>query len=63
MTVSKAQAKATAKYEKKNYDRILVRLPKGTKDRMQKLGIASQNGFVVSLVMEKLKQLETDPEV
>ncbi|WP_022773820.1 hypothetical protein [Butyrivibrio sp. AE2015] len=32
MTVSKSQQKATNKYIKKQYDRINVTVPKGTKD-------------------------------
>lgn len=50
---SKAQMKATAKYEEKNYDKVLVRFPKGTKDDITKTG-SSLNGFIVSAVNEKL---------
>lgn len=51
--VSKAQMKATAKYEERNYDKILVRFPKGTKEEITKTG-NSLNGFIVSAVIEKL---------
>lgn len=33
MTVSQAQKKATAKYEQQNYDKVLLRLAKGKKNK------------------------------
>lgn len=49
MPVSKAQMKATAKYEKANYDDIRLRVPKGKKkvikDYAESKG-KSINGFV-----------------
>lgn len=68
MTVSKAQAKATAKYEKNNYDRILTRFPKGTKERLQNIGAESLNSFIVSATLkaierEERKKQKPDPEV
>lgn len=62
-----AHMKATAKYEQKAYDKILLRLPKGTKERIQAVS-DSVNGYVVgsvlnSLVMdERIKQAENVPE-
>lgn len=53
--VSDAQMKATAKYEKENYDKILVRFPKGTKDKI-KMQSDSVNGYIVDAVIEKLNQ-------
>ena len=53
--VSDAQMKATAEYEKKNYDKVLVRFPKGTKDKIADTG-NSLNGFIVSAVKEKLER-------
>ena len=53
--VSEAQMKATAKYEKENYDKVLVRFPKKTKERIQATG-ETINGFIVSAVNEKLEQ-------
>lgn len=53
--VSEAQMKATAKYEKENYDKVLVRFPKGTKERIQATG-ETVNGFIVSAVNEKLEK-------
>ena len=57
ITVSKAQQKATEKYKKENYDRVLVQLPKGTKERFKVTG-KSVNGFINESVMEKLEQLK-----
>lgn len=51
--VSSSQIKATAKYEKENYDKVLVRFPKGTKDKIIATG-STINGFIVSAVNEKL---------
>lgn len=55
MAVSKAQMQATERYEKKNYDKILVRLPKGTKEQILETG-SSVNGFINQAVKEKLEQ-------
>ena len=49
MTVSKAQKSATAKYEAKAYDKVLVRMPKGRKDEIQTFAAQtgeSVNGFI-----------------
>lgn len=54
--VSKAQMKATAKYEKENYDKVLIRFPKGTKQMILNSGANSVNGFVVEAVQEKLSK-------
>lgn len=54
MAVSEAQKKATAKYEKENYDKILTRFPKGTKDRILSTGAKSVNSFIIQAVVEKL---------
>lgn len=55
ITVSKAQKAATAKYEKENYDKILVRFPKGTKENIKVTG-ETVNGFINKAVAERLKQ-------
>lgn len=55
ITVSKAQKKATAKYEKENYDKILVRFPKGTKEKIQAKS-DSVNGFIVNAVNKELEK-------
>lgn len=46
--------RATAKYEKKKYDKVLLRLPKGTKERIRAAGETSLNGYIVKLVMDDL---------
>ena len=59
MTVSKAQMVATAKYEAKAYDKILVRLPKGKKDKMQAHAEArseSVNGFINRAITETMER-------
>ena len=43
----------SAKWEKENYDKVLVRFPKGTKEKITNTG-HSLNGFIVSAVNEKL---------
>lgn len=59
MTVSKAQMAATAKYEAKVYDKILVRLPKGKKDEMQAHAEArseSVNSFINRAITETMER-------
>ena len=51
--VSAAQARATAKWEKNNYDRSLIRFPKGTQERIKATG-ETINGFVNRLVKAEL---------
>lgn len=53
--VSDAQKKATAKFEKEAYDKVLVRFPRGTKERIQAAG-GSVNGFIVKSVLAQLEQ-------
>lgn len=55
MAVSKAHQRATEKYDKKAYDRILVKFPKGTKERIQASG-ETVNGFINRAVADKLKE-------
>ena len=59
MTVSKAQMDATARYEAKTYDKVLVRMPKGKKAEIEK-AIAgtsgSVNSFINEAINEKLKK-------
>lgn len=47
--------KATAKYEKQKYDKVLVRFPKGTKERIQEKN-KSVNGFIVDAVIKELEK-------
>ena len=55
--VSKAQMRATAKWEAENYDHVHLRLPKGTKDRITALG-QSVNGYAVRAIIEALERDE-----
>ncbi len=56
---SKAQQKAVAKYENANYDKILIRMPKGKKDIIKahadKKG-ESINGFVNRAIDETIER-------
>jgi len=54
MAVSEAQKKATAKYEREKYDKILTRFTKGTKERIVETGAKSVNSFIIEAVEEKL---------
>ncbi len=59
MPVSEAQKAATAKYEAKVYDKVLVRLPKGKKAEIEaivKPSGGSVNGFINEAIDEKLER-------
>mgnify|MGYP000206117167 CR=1 FL=1 len=64
MAVSKAQQKATAKYEAKAYDKTLIRLPKGRLDEVkahtERTG-QSVNGFINEAIDEKMKRDNAAP--
>lgn len=55
MTVSKAQIAAVGRYEAKAYDKILLRLPKGEREKIQaaadKAG-KSMNKFILDAVLD-----------
>ncbi|MCH5213482.1 MAG: hypothetical protein J1G06_10750 [Oscillospiraceae bacterium] len=56
MAVSKAQQKATAKYVKNNYDRIEIKVNKGSKSLIEaaaKANNESINGYVKKAVKAK----------
>lgn len=53
--VSKAAQEATERYAKKNYDRVLVKFPKGTKEKIQATG-ETVNGFIVKAVLKELEK-------
>ena len=64
MTVSKAQKVATAKYEAKVYDKILLRLPRGKKETIQAHAEAhseSVNGFINRAIDEAVERDESAP--
>lgn len=56
--VSEAQKRATAKYEKANYDKVLVRMRKGLKDKiLGKIGeTGSINGYIIDLIEKDLSE-------
>lgn len=56
MPVSEAQKRATAKFEKERYDKILTRFPKGTKEKILSTGAKSLNSFIISAVNEKIER-------
>lgn len=64
MTVSKAQKSATAKYESKAYDKVLVRMPKGRKDEIQTFAAQtgeSVNGFIKRAIGEAMGESPQKP--
>ena len=64
MTVSKAQKSATAKYESKAYDKVLVRMPKGRKDEIQIFAAQtgeSVNGFINRAIGEAMGESPQKP--
>jgi len=64
VTVSKAQKAATAKYEAKTYDKVLVRMPKGRKEIIQAHAEAhseSVNGFINRAIDEAIERDESAP--
>ena len=56
-----AHMRATAKWEAANYDKVLVRFPRGTTDRIRATG-ESLNGFTVRAVLERLHEIETQSD-
>lgn len=59
MPVSAAQKKATAKYEQQKYDKVLLRLDKGEKDRIKNHAEnrgESINGFVKRAISETIQR-------
>lgn len=58
MATSKAHIRATAKYEKNNYFKTLVRFKKEDEERIRKAAGDSLNGFIVKCVLEKLDGAE-----
>ena len=57
MPRSKASIEAQNRYDNKAYDKVLIRFPKGTKDRITATG-ATVNGFTVRAVLQALDNLE-----
>lgn len=61
MPVTKAQQRAVRKYEKENYDKVLLRLPKGNREKIkahaQQKGM-SLNAYIVDLIEKDMKTEE-----
>lgn len=65
MPVSKAQARATAKYRAKAYDIIKVTVPKGKKDRIKAHAETqgeSMNAFICRSIDETMARENKTPE-
>lgn len=64
MVISKAKQAANRKWDKANYDQILIKVPKGTKDKIRQTGAQSVNGYIKDAIYEKLTKdgIETSPD-
>lgn len=56
--VTKAQAKATVKYEKSAYFKALVRFKKEDEERIRAAAGDSLNGFIVQCVLDRVREQE-----
>ena len=67
MTGKEAKARLKKQYTrqnehiKKNYDRVSITLPKGTKERIKAKG-ETVNGYIVRVVLDDLERSEELPE-
>lgn len=59
MATSKARIRATAKYEKNNYFKTLVRFKKEDEERIRNAAGDSLNGFIVKCVLDNLNGEES----
>lgn len=55
MATKEARARATAKYEAANYDKVLLRMPKGRKADIEATG-ETVNGFINKAIDERLER-------
>ena len=63
MNVSKAQLKATAKYELKVYDAVRLRVKKGRKEELKAIAKSlgeSLNIFINKAIEERIERIERD---
>lgn len=56
---SEAQRRAVSKHDAEVVDKVTVRLPKGTKERIADTGM-TVNAYVIEAVLEKLKRDEAE---
>ena len=59
MATTKAQQKAVQKYVAEKYDRIVLTMPKGEKDRIKRsaeLTGESVNAFINRIIQEKIQE-------
>ena len=56
-----AHIRATAKYEKDNYFKTLVRFKKEDEERIRKAAGESLNGFIVKCVLDSLENAQNAP--
>lgn len=65
MNVSKAQAKATNKYNAKAYDRLAIRVYKGQADQIKAYAEShgeSLNGYINRLIAQDMGEALTKPQ-
>ena len=55
LATKEAKARATAKYEAKAYDKVLLRMPKGKKEQISATG-ESLNGYINKAIDERLER-------
>lgn len=55
---TEAQRRAIYNYDDK-FSRLSIRLPAGTKERIEKQGYKSINAFCTQAILDRLDQLET----
>lgn len=56
--VSKAQMQAVSRYEAKNYDKVLLRMPKGRREEIKAAAEAegmSLNAYIMAAINEKIR--------
>lgn len=56
-----AKMQYIADYEAEKYDKVLIRFPRGTKERIQATG-ATVNGFTVAAVLGALDSTQAPPD-